>query len=79
MGLSAYKAEPDRWMLQSNGLWEYTTVYTDDLSFTVHGSKDIITLLEEKDKYKLKDKGSVSYHLGCDLFRDDEDMICMAP
>ena len=41
--------------------------------------KSIITLLEEKYNYKLKGTGSISYHLGCDFFRDDEDILCMAP
>ena len=29
--------------------------------------------------YKLKGTGSISYHLGCELFRDDEVVLCMDP
>ena len=39
----------------------------------------IITLLEVKYSYKLKCTGSISYHLRCYFFRDDEDILCMAP
>ena len=58
-------------MRQSNELWEYVAVYVDDLTFVVRDPKAIITLLEEKYNYKLKGKGSILYHLGCDFFRDD--------
>ena len=49
------------------------------IAFGVHDPKSIITLLEEIWKYKLKGIGNISYHLGCDFFRDDEDIICMPP
>ena len=71
MGFSPYKAEPDIWMRQSNGLWEYITVYVDALVFAVRDPKAIITLFEEKHNYKLRGTGSISYHLGCDFFRYD--------
>ena len=79
MGFSPYKAEPDIWMIQLNELWEYITVYVDDFDFFVRDPKAIINLLEEKYNYKLKDTCSISYHLGCDFFRDNEDVLCMAP
>ena len=66
-------------MRQSNRIWEYIAVYVDDLAFVVRDPKAIITLLDEKYNYKLKDTGSILYHLGCDLFRDDEDIVCMDP
>ena len=61
---SIFKVEHDIWMRQSNGLWESTIVYVDDFSFVVRDPKTIITLLEEKYKYKLKCTGSIFYHLG---------------
>ena len=66
-------------MIQSNGLWGYILVYVDNLHFVMRDSKAIITLLKEKYKYKLKGTCSISYHLGCDFFRDDEDVLCMTP
>ena len=51
------KSEPDIWMRQSNGLWEYIAVYVDDLAFFVHDPKAIITLLEEKIKLQIKRHG----------------------
>ena len=78
MGLLPCKAELGIWMRQSNGLWEYIAVYVDDLAFVVREPNTMINLLEEKYKYKLKGTGMISYHLGCDFFRDDENIICMA-
>ena len=48
-------------------------------SFVVRDPKTIITLLEEKYNYRLKGIGSISYYLGCDFFKDDEDILYMAP
>ena len=66
-------------MRKSSGLWEYIAVYVDNLTFVVRETKTIINLLVEKYKYKLKGTGIISYHLGCDFFRDNEDIIFMAP
>ena len=73
------KAKLDTWMRQCSGLWYYITLYVDDPTFVVRDPKTISDLLEEKCKYKLKVTGIISYHLGCDFFRDDEEVICMAP
>ena len=45
----------------------------------VYVIQTIIILLEENYTYKLKGTGIISYHLGCDFFRDDENILCMAP
>ena len=76
---SLCKAELDIWTRQSNGLWEYIAVYVDDLASVVCDPKAIITILEVKYNYKLKGPGSISYHLGCDFFRDDKDGLYMDP
>ena len=68
-------------MRQSSGLWEYVAVYVDDPVSFVRKTNTIINLLEEKYKYKLKGTGTgiISYHLGCDFFRDDECILRMPP
>ena len=35
MGFSPSKNEPDIWMREANGLWEYVAVYVDDLAFVM--------------------------------------------
>ena len=41
--------------------------------------KLLLPSLKKNLKYKLKGTVNISYHLGCDFFRDDEDSLCMAP
>ena len=36
-------------------------------------------LLIYRYKYKLKGAGSIAFHLGCDFFRDEHGVLCMAP
>jgi hypothetical protein len=36
-------------------------------------------VLEKKQKFKLKGTGTIAFHLGCNFFCDDEDILCMAP
>ena len=66
-------------MRHSSGLCECIAVYVDNLVFVVHEPNTIINLLEEKYKYTLKDTCIISYHLGCNFFGDDEDILCMVP
>jgi hypothetical protein len=40
---------------------------------------ELVQLLVGKHKFKLKGTGRISFHLGCDFFRDDEDVLCMHP
>ena len=79
MGFTPSKNEPNIWMRQPNGLWEYVAVYVDDLAFVMREPKAFTDILMEKYKYKLKGTGSISFHLGCDFFRDKDGTLCMAP
>ena len=79
MGFFSCKAEPDIWMRKSGDLWEYVAVYVDDLAFVVRDPKSFVNTMTRKYNYKLKGTGSISFHLGCDFFRDDDGVLCMAP
>jgi hypothetical protein len=35
--------------------------------------------LENKYSFKLKGTGELSFHLGCDFYRDQDGVLCMAP
>ena len=34
--------------------------------------------MEEKYRYKIKGKGSIAFHLGCDFLRDENKVLCQA-
>jgi hypothetical protein len=66
-------------MLESNGLYEYIVVYVDDLLIAAKDPNEIIVVLSEKHKLKLKGVGPLTYHLGCDYFRDQDGTLCCGP
>ena len=79
MGFNQSKAEADIWMHENDGLYEYIAVYVDDLLIAARDPKSIIDILSEKHKFKLKGVGPLTYHLGCDYFRDKDGTLCCGP
>jgi len=59
--------------------YEYIAAYVDDLAIASRDPKAITTELEDKYKFKLKGTGPIEFHLGCDFFRDEDGILCMAP
>ena len=79
MGFFPCKAEPDIWMRDCGDHYEYIGVYVDDLIIASKRCKEIVDTLSNKYGFKLKGTGEVSFHLGCDFFRDEEGNMCYAP
>ena len=79
MGFESCKAEPDIWMRKNGNLYEYIAVYVDDLAIAAKEPQSITNILSEKYNFKLKGTGHISFHLGCDFFRDENDVLCYAP
>ena len=71
-GFVPCKAEPDIWMCQNGGQYEYVAVYVDDLAFAVKDPHSFIQILRKKYQFKIKVAGPLKFHLGANLFRDDE-------
>ena len=79
MGFFPSKAERDIWMRHMGDHYEYIAVYVDDLLIASRNPAEIVSKLLDVYKFKLKGTGPVSFHLGCDFFRDDEGNLCYAP
>ena len=79
MGFVPCKAEPDIWMRKNGAIYEYIAVYVDDLAIAAKDPKSITDTLMEKYEFKLKGTGPITFHLGCDFFRDKDGVLCMAP
>jgi hypothetical protein len=79
MGFVPSKAERDIWMRDMGDHWEYIGVYVDDLIIASKDAEAIVNFLMDNHAFKLKGTGPVSFHLGCDFFRDDEGYLCFAP
>ena len=73
------KADPDVWMRKNGDVWEYIAVYVDDLAIAAKSPKDICNDLITTYKYKLKGVGGLSFHLGCDFYRDKSGVLCFGP
>ena len=79
MGFFPSRAETDIWMRDKGDHYEYIAVYVDDLMILSKRPQDITNILIEKHCFKLKGTGPVSFHLGCDFFRDEDGNLCFAP
>jgi Reverse transcriptase (RNA-dependent DNA polymerase) len=79
MGFIPSQAQDDIWMSENNNLYEYIALYVDDLLIAASNPKEIVQTLEEQHKLKLKEVGSLTYHLGCDYFRDQDGTLCCGP
>ena len=79
MGFFPCRAEPDIWMRHNGEIYEYVAVYVDDLAIAVKDPKVFVHALTSDHRFKLKGTGPISFHLGCDFFRDRHGTMCMAP
>ena len=79
IGFTQSKAESDIWMRENNGLYEYIAVYVDDLLIAARNPEEIVSKLKEQHKFKLNGVGPLTYHSGCDYFRDDVGTLCYGP
>jgi Reverse transcriptase (RNA-dependent DNA polymerase) len=79
MGFIPSRAEDDIWIRENNSVYEYIAVYVDDLMIAARNPKEIVQILEEQHKFKLKGVGPMTYHLGCDYFRDHDGTLCFCP
>ena len=59
--------------------YEYVAVYVDDLLIVSREPQKIVDLLTNVHLFKLKGTGPISFHLGCDYFRDKDGVLCYAP
>jgi Reverse transcriptase (RNA-dependent DNA polymerase) len=80
MGFTPSKADADIWMRDCGDHYEYIACYIDDLMIASRNAQAIIDALEGKpNSITLKGTGPVTFHLGCDFFRDDDGVLCMGP
>jgi hypothetical protein len=79
MGFVPCKMEPDVWMRDRGDHYEYIAVYVDDLAIASKDPQSIIDVFTSKYGFKLKGVGPLKFHLGCDFYRDEDGVLCMAP
>ena len=66
-------------MRRNGDIYEYIACYVDDLAIAAKDPKSIVEILTTTHKFKLKGTGPISFHLGCDFYREEDGTLCMAP
>ena len=79
MGFFPSKAEEDIWMRRNGDIYEYIATYVDDICIVAKDPGEITRRLQNDYRFKLKGTGPISYHLGCDYFRDSTGTLCFSP
>jgi Reverse transcriptase (RNA-dependent DNA polymerase) len=79
LGFFPCKAEPDIWMTKNGNIYEYIAVYVDNLAIAMKNPKEFTNILETKHKFKLKGTRPITFHLGMDFTRDDDNTLCISP
>jgi len=77
MGFTPSKAEPDIWLRPNGNKYEYIAVYIDDLAIAAENPKEIVDILTNHYKFKLKGTGPIAVYLGIDFFCDKHGVLCM--
>ena len=77
LGFKPSYADPDVWIRDAGGFYEYVCVYVDDLLVAMKNPQAFMDLLQSAPhNYKLKGVGDPRYHLGGDFFRDPDGCLC---
>ena len=58
---------------------EHIAACVDDLALAMHEPNVFLETLQNKHFFKLKGSGPLSFHLGADFGRDNNNMLCMSP
>jgi Reverse transcriptase (RNA-dependent DNA polymerase) len=66
-------------MRKKGSTYEYIAVYVEDLANAMKNPKELTDILDKQHNFKLKDTGPISFHLGMDFTRDEDNTLCISP
>jgi hypothetical protein len=66
-------------MRKKGNLYEYIAVYVDGLAIAMKDPKELTDILEKQHNVKIKGTGPITFHLGMDFTRDDDNSLCISP
>ncbi len=69
----------DIWMWCTSDIYEYIAIYMDYIAAAARDPKAITDLVQHKYPFKLKGRGSISFHLGWNFIRDEDGTMCLSP
>ena len=75
MGFEESKAESDIWMCKVKDHYDYVVRYVDDLAIMPKDPKSVTHTLDTTFGLTLKGTGPIRYHMGCDFFCNQNDVL----
>ena len=78
MGFFMCKLEPDICIRHNRNIYEYISVYVDNLEISTRDTNIFMDALENKYKSNIKGTRTISFHIGCDFFRDINGVLCFS-
>ena len=79
MNFTPSYANPNVWIRDAGDIYEYVIVYVDDLIAVMKNPKSFFDALQkEPHNYTLKGCSEPKYHLGADIFRDEDDTLALS-
>ena len=77
LGFTPSYADPDVWLRRAGEVYEYLTIWVDDLLVALKQPQKFMDALQAPPhNYKLKGVGTPKYHLGGDFFHDSDGTLC---
>ena len=77
--VSLCKTEHNVWTRERNSLYEYITVYINNLDILTKHPNGVICTIPNKYKFKLKDTGLIKHYVWYDHFGDKNGKLCFSP
>ncbi len=79
MGFFPCLADNDVWIRNAGDHCEHIAACVDDPLIASRNPQAILDTFADTCNFLLKGSGPITFHLGCDHFRDDEGVLCQSP
>jgi hypothetical protein len=66
-------------MRKKGNIYDYIAVYVDALSVAMKDPKELMDIQEKMHKFKLKQTSPITFHLGKDFTRYNNNTLCISP
>jgi hypothetical protein len=73
------KSDPDIWMKNCGTHYKYICVYVDDLAIAMRNPQEFVNVLVNDCGYKLKSVEPMEFHLGADIYCNNDSTLCLSP
>jgi hypothetical protein len=65
-------------MRKLGDMYKFVSVFVDDLAIAMKNPKAFVDIMEKKHKFKTNGTGPISFHLGMDFSRNEDNTLCLS-